>query len=191
VNAPATIRGPSALAALRAATRPLHDEIEARMVLSREHAGANEYRLYASALYGWMAEWETALWQAPWPTEVEAAQRDNKRAWLQADLAALGMELPPSRAHPPALDSLAARFGVAYVIEGSQLGGAVLARRLALPTEPRYLIGYGAALGPRWKSFLAALENNVVASADIECAASTAHDTFASLTHWLTTHGAA
>jgi heme oxygenase len=56
--------------------------------------------------------------------------------------------------------SPAYRWGVAYVIEGSQLGGAVLHARLAVRLAPhplRYLRGEAGGPGPRWRAFMIAL----------------------------------
>ncbi|WP_200955859.1 biliverdin-producing heme oxygenase [Massilia sp. Root418] len=82
----------------------------------------------------------------------------------------------PQPAAPPtmaaiALDGSAAwRWGVAYVVEGSQLGGIVLHRRLSASLAPhplRYLHGGGVPPGPRWQLFLTRLRAEVTAPADI------------------------
>ena len=60
----------------------------------------------------------------------------------------------PRRAWPAAA-SAAYRWGVCYVIEGSQLGGAVLYQRLherLAPHPLRYLKGDAAGPGPRWRA---------------------------------------
>jgi heme oxygenase len=53
---------------------------------------------------------------------------------------------------------------VAYVVEGAQLGGAVLYQRLAASLAPhplRYLRGDPAGPGPRWRMFMLALKEHV------------------------------
>jgi heme oxygenase len=53
---------------------------------------------------------------------------------------------------------------VCYVIEGSQLGGAVLYQRLHEQLAPhplRYLKGNDAGPGPRWRAFMQALREHV------------------------------
>jgi hypothetical protein len=53
---------------------------------------------------------------------------------------------------------------VCYVIEGSQLGGAVLYQRLAGALAPhplRYLRGEGGGPGPRWRAIMQALRGAV------------------------------
>ena len=80
----------------------------------------------------------------------------------------------------PAQAGAAYRWGVCYVVEGSQLGGAVLYKRLASRLVPHpldYLRGNGSP-GPRWQQFLAALRANVVEPAQIEDACAGARDAF-------------
>ena len=80
----------------------------------------------------------------------------------------------------PAQGSAGWRWGVCYVIEGSQLGGAVLYKRLAPALAPHplaYLRGNGSP-GPRWQQFLAALRTHVVEPAQIEDACAGARDAF-------------
>jgi heme oxygenase len=64
--------------------------------------------------------------------------------------------------HPRAVDSQAAAFGVGYVLQGSLLGGAVIARQVrsdcAGPEIPaRYLELYGPDLPKVWLRYCAAL----------------------------------
>lgn len=93
-------------------------------------------------------------------------------------------QLAPPLAQPsapwPTQASAAYRWGVCYVVEGSQLGGAVLYKRLASRLAPHpleYLRGNGSP-GPRWQQFLAALRANVVEPAQIEDACAGARDAF-------------
>jgi heme oxygenase len=70
----------------------------------------------------------------------------------------------------PATASLAYRWGVHYVIEGSQLGGAVLYERLRERLAPhglRYLKGDDAGPGPRWRVFMQAVRASVRTPAEI------------------------
>lgn len=74
---------------------------------------------------------------------------------LVADLTALEAVPLPLRAEPPVLTTTAMRVGAMYVIEGSNLGGTLIARelskRLPADTPMRY---FGAAGGaPRWDRF--------------------------------------
>lgn len=100
-----------------------------------------------------MASIEPALAQS-----LPAAATPRRTERLRADLDALGepARVEPSAIHAP--ESLAASYGTAYVIEGSTLGGMVLAERferaLGDATPTSYLRLRGAETARRWKAFL-------------------------------------
>jgi heme oxygenase len=81
----------------------------------------------------------------------------------------------------PADASAAYRWGVCYVVEGSQLGGTVLYRRLAGQLAPHplnYLKGGSEGPGPRWRRFTEALREQVRGSAQVGEACAGARDAF-------------
>jgi heme oxygenase len=139
----------SVIQRLRAATAPAHDAVDAAF-------GAHD--LADAAAY---AKFLIAHARALPAVEAALAARTTLPAWrertslLTADLADLGVPMPPP--HPFALpDRTDADWGALYVIEGSRLGGVMLARTVppALPT--RYL---GAKHLPgEWRELLAAIE---------------------------------
>jgi heme oxygenase len=139
-------------AALRAATREAHERVDAgfaRFDLSRpDHYGAF-LQAHARALLPLEAGLEAAGAEDLLPDWPERARSDA----LEADLEDLGLPPSPSGAvrlvaGDPAL------WGVLYALEGSRLGGRVLARRAFGPT--RYLT-HGLKSG-LWPVFLDRLE---------------------------------
>jgi heme oxygenase len=87
-----------------------------------------------------------------------------RAALLGEDLAALGTDArdpQPSDAPAISLPSLAAAWGAAYVVEGSALGGQVLAGRvrtaLGEDISTRYLSFRGSETGARWRRFIGQL----------------------------------
>jgi heme oxygenase len=74
---------------------------------------------------------------------------------LRSDLEALGESLPAVSV-PPVGASEAELWGMLYVVEGSRLGGAVLAARVGGEMPRRYLAEKPAP--GHWRLFLAALE---------------------------------
>lgn len=81
----------------------------------------------------------------------------------------------------PANASAAYRWGVCYVIEGSQLGGAMLYQRLKDQLAPHplsYLRGEAEGPGPRWRVFMQAIKAAVRTSEEIEEACRGACDAF-------------
>lgn len=180
-----------ALAALRAATQALHADLDSRSPLAAPLT-ETDYLDHAARVLGWMRPLEQALW-VHWPDAQDAAQRQGKSLWLEADLLAGAYDasglnnLPTCRAIPvPA--SLAEAFGVAYVAEGATLGGRVLYKRHRpmLETLPlRWLHGYGEHTGERWGAFLRLLAEHVTSDEQITLAQAAAVQAFSSFRDWV------
>lgn len=184
---------------IRAATGDVHRALEHNLEIARSDADDGAYVRYLQALFGWLEPLEAPLWSHGWPEQIGASERSGKTAWLLADLAARGFSgalveaLPRQRVLPP-LGSLADRFGVAYVIEGAQLGGQALLRRLGpllSPRPVRWLEGYGLLGAERWRSFLRALDANVSDARDVQAAAQSARATFELVRAWFSARGVA
>lgn len=182
---------------LRDATRLLHEQIEGNLKVGSANATVHDYTHFLAALYGWLEPIEGRLWSAPWDSDVRAEKRGGKVAWLAADLRALGLSpaeidaLPRCRSHPP-FDSDGARFGLAYVLEGSMLDGQALLTRFTARNprspRPRYLRGYGQDTHWMWTSFLRAMnrrDDPTFAPAAIEAA----RGGYASLHGWSVSRG--
>ncbi len=90
----------------------------------------------------------------------------NKLALLEKDLHELNLPINPTEK----LNLLANReeaLGALYVIEGSMLGGMVIAKQLKKypdleQTGFNYFGHYGQDIGPIWKSFVAYLNENLI-----------------------------
>jgi heme oxygenase (biliverdin-IX-beta and delta-forming) len=189
----------TAMLALREATRAIHDDFENGLKVARPDAGQAEYLVFISAMYGWLQPFEQDLWRPAWPDGMDAAARGQKSAWLERDLRAAGMnnsdiaQLPRTPDSPP-LASLAQRFGVAYVMEGAQLGSQVLAPTLKprlAPWPAHWLSGYGAHAAAYWLSFRAQAEHCLADQAARAEAADAATQAFRTLAHWFRAQGAA
>lgn len=180
------------LNALRAATARSHQALEDRLGIAAPGATRQDYLDYLEDMHGWLQAFERALWDADWPASVEAHARSGKLAWIAQDLASAGMargevDALPCPAFRPDLSSPASRFGLAYVIEGSQLGTKQLRQRLAPVLdgwEPCWLDGYGVRNGALWRGFLLALGEHVRTERDIEDACAAAVAGFDSLAGW-------
>lgn len=181
-----------ALAAMRSATRTLHEQLESTLTVARPGAGRDDFVHYLQDMWGWLSCFEVPLWQAEWPAEIDAGHRDGKLAWIESDLRAAGLTPAaiaslPVAAYRPMLDTPARRFGVAYVIEGAQLGTRVLARRFEAVLGgwmPRWLQGYGEDQARYWRSFTACAENMLDGHDERREAAAAAAEAFASLAAW-------
>jgi len=167
------------LARLRAETRPYHDAVEQNefnQALAAGTPSAAATARFLAKMYGFLAPYEAALLghAAALGPAWEIAERRRAHLILE-DLRAEPGQLPLCLALPP-LATVPQLLGAMYVLEGSTLGGQVLARQLAKAgsDQLRYFTGYGAQTGPRWKAFCqqlsqaatdAATENEIVQSA--------------------------
>jgi heme oxygenase len=162
------------LSALRAATATRHAALDAGLPIGAPDASLHDYTAHLALLRTWLAPlhaWLAGFADGP-PFEYA-----TRLARIDADLAEAGHALSTTPAGIgtdavawPATASLAYRWGVHYVIEGSQLGGAVLYERLRDRLAPhglRYLKGDDAGPGPRWRVFMQALRASVRTPAEI------------------------
>jgi heme oxygenase len=175
---------------LREGTRDRHETLDQGLALTSGDVDRADYLNYLRALLGWLEPLEQRLWQLDWPDSLQARARAGKSDWIRADLADAGDAAPvPQCADAPRVDAADAyALGVAYVVEGSQLGGRFLAKHLAdvTPALPlRYLRGYGEQVGPMWKAFLQYLDSEAGAQGSEAHALQGARDAFDSLTAWL------
>jgi heme oxygenase len=166
---------------LRDATREAHRRVDAcfgRFDLACPRGYRDFLVAHSAVLPGCEASLEAsgaAALIADWPRRCRAAA-------LLDDLARVGAA---RSTRPTTLRRLspAELFGIAYVLEGSRMGGAVLARQVEANTDPdcraatRYL-RHGAGQG-LWPSFLAALEASDPVRADPDAAVAAASATFA------------
>lgn len=191
---------PDALAALRQATGAAHARLDASLALAQPGAGLHAYASHLVATRGWLlgvqpclaragfgsadarlarieadlidlADLSPALRDSLPPVLDDGAQRTVVQAAIQAAMQAdVPTELPAEL--PATAEDGAWCWGVAYVVEGSSLGGLVLYRRLreALHPHPlRYLAG-DEPTASRWGAFIAALRARLVTPADVAAA---------------------
>lgn len=186
-----------ALQALRHATAARHAQLDSRLPIARTDASLADYLEHVHALSAWLQ----ALWPALQCLQAQApgfgfapagrllALREDlahagqaSLPWPQPSAAtALGVEQALSH-HPEQADAV--RWGLAYVVEGSQLGAQVLYRGLASRLAPhplRTLQGDGAGTGARWKAFMALLRAHVVSPPAIAAACDGAQAAFQGL----------
>lgn len=161
------------LEALRAATASRHEQLDGGLPLALPDAGLPEYAMHLQLLRDWQAPMHA--WLAGFddgPQGAHGLPTIDRMALLEADLLEPGMALraPLPVAPWPVQASAAYRWGVMYVVEGAQLGGAVLYQRLhqAMAPHPlRYLRGDPAGPGPRWRAFMLALKEHVITPAEV------------------------
>ena len=172
---------PDVLAVLREATAQRHATLDAGLAIGHADATIDDYRQHLLMLQAWLGPleaWLSAYHDGPQDGTLLAPKR--RLAAIEADLDGMAPGAM-SGPHWPDAASAAYRWGVCYVVEGSQLGGAVLYQRLKEQCAPhplRYLQGEAGGPGPRWRQFMQALKAQVNTPAQIEQASRGACDAF-------------
>ncbi len=180
---------------LKIETRPAHDRIEHAVGIESRLVSLASYKALLARFYGFHAAWEPLAEAAIADQAFFRARR--KTHHLVCDLKALGMgeddiaRLPVCLPLMPMSDPAAA-YGAMYVVEGSTLGGTVIARLverqlgLGRDTGCRYFGSYGSEVGSMWRSFGARLQALSTPAFDDAVVAS-ANRTFALMQDWLGT----
>ena len=183
---------PSSLHAhLREATAPAHAELEAALALLEPPASRKHLANVLRRFHGFHRRWEPAL--ADRLGDPGFTGPRQRLHLLADDLRRLGVTAAEVDALPVCPDaaalcgSLEGALGSLYVLEGSTLGGRVVARRLE-GTEGwpigglRYFDPHGEHAGARWRETLARIET---AGADAARVVEAAGHTFSRLRAWL------
>lgn len=183
---------PTLLDRLRERTRDAHEAIERDLDWERRVSTVGRYRDLLSRLYGFHAVWEPAAAAVVGDEAFFGPRRKLHR--LASDLAHLGLttadiaRLPTCRPGVP-MATPADATGAMYVLEGSTLGGQIIARRVAETLGSRadgacaYYRAYGAATGLMWREFRARLLT--VPPAEHGAVVDAAASTFACLRQWI------
>ncbi|MGQ2908624.1 MAG: biliverdin-producing heme oxygenase [Aliihoeflea sp.] len=140
---------------LREATRDLHHELDtaiSQLDLGEPDDYAAFLRIHAAALL----PLEVALEAGGVASRFAAWPRHRRSEALKADLRACGIGPEYSETLAP-IESTEAQMGVLYVLEGSRLGGRLLARQAAGQEGRNAFLLHGAGL-PLWQDFLSQLE---------------------------------
>jgi heme oxygenase (biliverdin-IX-beta and delta-forming) len=159
---------------LKTETRPYHDRIEEVGFSTQIMSGQltlEEYKMLVINNYRIHKLVEDTLEQNPQVKNLEGLEFDSRKktAALAKDLVQLGLNPADYTTDGITLDlsDFHTAMGVYYVLEGSTLGGSVIARQLAKNeqiaaagvTEFNFYGCYGDMVGPRWKAFQQVLIN--------------------------------
>ncbi|MGF6570993.1 heme oxygenase [Paraburkholderia sp. GAS333] len=184
---------PGVIAALRDATAERHELLHEIMPLSVDSVALRDYLAHLAILRDWLEPldaWLQTFNDGPQSPALPASM--NRLALIDADLANASVS-PRDLAGIDEIasagrarrwsgpQSAAYRWGVCYVIEGSQLGGAVLYARLKERLAPHplgYLDAGRDTLGPRWRAFTHAMAAEVHTPVSIDEACRGAADAF-------------
>ena len=178
------------LARLRTATGAAHARIEALLRLDGPIT-LDRYRAVLRGFDVFLAAWEPQV-LAALPQRLHAwFHARSRHAFLRQDLRDLNEDVHAvdgSNSRGPvslglSLDGPAAALGSMYVLEGSALGGQVIARTLlsqhglGANHGARYFVGWGERTGILWREFRATMDAEVgdeARGSDRACAAAIA-----------------
>lgn len=179
---------------LKRETAPIHIRLERDLGLGDATLTRSRFVFLLARFHGFHAAWEPAMARALADDPFWSPRRRVPR--LAADLKAFGfapadIAALPVCPHVPVLDSMARALGSLYVMEGSRLGGAVVARNLAAVlggSGSAYFNADKAETVRLWREYLLRLDAFATAdnTAGIVAAAS---GTFDSLYRWLCRDG--
>ena len=168
----------SAMVALKAATAAHHERLEHRVDIERALESRERYRALLERFYGFYRPLEDVLA----PIDVPGLSYTPKLPLIEADLHALDSvpDTLPLAPKVPSVATVGDALGVAYVIEGSALGGALIGSlvRRKLGLTSRFFAG-GPGLAPRWRAFGEVVERH----APVNTTAAIA--TFEDMERWL------
>ena len=152
---------------LKQQTEEEHRAAERGLPLMRPGLDSTDYAHCLKRLYGVVAAWEElAPVLAPAWLRALLIPR-QRRTFLDHDLAWFGITAPHGRAPLPALQDLPSLLGAMYVMEGSTLGGQIIARHVqtSLALTPgcgnAFFRGHGSQTGLLWKEFCEMLTTRV------------------------------
>jgi heme oxygenase len=187
------MRGAETLRAFKDATSELHGQAEQFVRILDADASVADYVRYLRAMLGYHAPLEEIFAASPALASAGFDATVRRRAHLlEVDLRALGEDGPWERcAALPDGSSLPRLLGIAYVLEGSTLGGRFILSKLppgiagCRATAATFLAGYGPETGARWREFGAIVERVLTEPSDVADAIEAARETFARLCTWL------
>ena len=177
---------------LKETTQSVHAASEKKMILALKNIETTEdYIQFLNWLYGFYSPLENLIWQQLHdnPEKVKRSRAE----YLLWDIRESGLPVPPSDtcAYLPVIDTPDRAIGALYVLEGSTLGGRIIAgmisRQLDSLESLSFFNGYGAETGQMWQSFKDFLNQPRSAVQRREIIAA-AEDTFITFKNWIDKH---
>lgn len=172
---------------IRAETRPAHDRIELAFDLPARLVSRDSYRDLLARLLGFHGAFEAAA--APHLAGTPFAAYLGRTGLIASDLDRLGGSSEGRTGPSPVFADAPAAMGGLYVVEGSILGGVLIAtevrRRLGIGPETGagFFAGHGRDTAATWRGFTAALD--AAPCPDPARAVAAAFATYAAMQAWL------
>jgi len=182
---------------LKTQTVDCHVALEKSMNVFQRVRSEGDYRGLMREFYTLYEPLEAHLAQAAdWELRGWDFEGRRKTGWLREDLQALGVSDAEIAGWPrasalPSFDGFGAAVGGLYVLEGSTLGGQMIARELLEPmgitTERggKFFRAYGEETGRRWREFGQWVETQAAQTPIEDAAVRGARETFGGFAQWM------
>jgi heme oxygenase len=185
------------IAVLKEGTRRQHEAIERIMPFFRNDFSSEDYIRVIKAFLGFFEPVERELASIPtWHLSGLDLDQRLRSNLLRDDLLSLGVSTSdiaviPRCADLPNLASIDEGFGCLYVLEGSTLGGQLIARQVqtlvttSKETGAMFFQGYGSQTGAMWRDFCSNLRSHAHSSKNQTAILAAAESTFKKLETWM------
>lgn len=179
---------------LKSETKTAHTDLEGRMIPSIKSIQTHEdYRRLLEMMYGFYQPLEEKIDAYINDESMPGYQDRRKASLLVEDIAALNNNVAarPEKlcANLPEITSYAHALGAMYVLEGSTLGGKIIAGMVQKRVEEvdhalHFFNGYGEKAMDMWMAFKEQLNKDMPGGAQEEVVQA-ANDTFISFKRWI------
>jgi len=178
---------------LKEHTRIPHAELEKMLIGKIKGARtSSDYSSLLHLFYGFYKPLEEKMERYLSDAHVPDYASRRKSAAIQHDLCLLDERTNEKLCNDlPEIDSVARSLGVLYVLEGSTLGGNIIAKMLAGNLRGislqafSFFNGYGEQTTSMWTSFKERLNNYTTDTDEQAEIAGAAHETFTKFKHWI------
>lgn len=179
---------------LKENTADVHQSTEKKMIVALKKIETKEdYIHMLNWLYGFYAPIETLVRQQLTEDNFPGITKRSRAEYILWDIRESGVETPQPETceQLPVIDSFHSALGALYVLEGSTLGGRIIAgmisRSLGSVNSLSYFNGYGAETGNMWNAFKDFLNQPFTIEQKEEIIAA-AEDTFLTFKTWIDKH---
>lgn len=179
---------------LRDSTYPEHQASEKKMLVALKGIKTKEdYVRVLNMLYGFYAPLEKRIRRFLTTDVFPDMDKRSRSEFLLWDILESGVPVPRPDycTELPVITSFASALGALYVLEGSTLGGRIIAgmisRLLDSPDNLTFFNGYGAETGMMWKNFKQFL-NRSLSEDQWKEISDTATKTFVAFKNWIDKH---
>jgi heme oxygenase len=177
---------------LKVKTAILHEGLEAVLIPHLQAIRApQDYTNILAAFYGFIYPVEVLIHSQVDTTELNDINERYKAPFIMDDLRSLNydMTLLCESNDLPQIQNVEQAFGALYVLEGSTLGGKIIAnmllkKEIGLQNDLRYFTAYGKETGPKWMQFQKRL-NEFTHENQIQTIITAANETFLKFKIWI------